>query len=83
MHIVTLTDKTHFDYLMYVFHKHVTGGGMDPEELVVAGQVWGQLKNVQELDPASLAIEGDDKELIQIPGPLTIVHNGDLTLPVD
>jgi hypothetical protein len=79
MHIITLQDKSHFDYLMFVFHKHVKTG-LEPEELSIAGQVWAQLRNVQELEiPKS---EGGP-EVIQIPGPLTVVHNGDLEVPLD
>lgn len=81
MHIVTLVDKPHFDYLMYVFHKHVTGGGMEPDELSVAAQVWSQLKGAQEFDPASLE-QTDEREVIQIEGPVSVVHEGDLIVPL-
>lgn len=78
MHIITLAEKEHFDYLMYVFHKHVTSG-VDPEELAIAGQVWSQLKNVKELD---LEQKEEGPEVIQIPGPLSIVHEGDVSVPL-
>ena len=81
MHIITLMDKTHFEYLMYVFHKHVTGGGMEPDELAVAASVWAQLKNTKELDPALLE-QSAEREVIKIDGPVSVVHNGDLEIPV-
>jgi hypothetical protein len=81
MHIITLGAKEHYEYLMFVFHKHVKGGGMEPEELEIAGRVWKDLRGAQEFDPASLET-GEDKEVIQIPGPVSVVHNGDLTVPI-
>ena len=80
MHILALPDKTQLEYLLYVFHKHVTGG-LEPEELDIAGRVWANLKNVKELDPAALTPnldEPDEPEVVKIKGPLNLVHNGDL-----
>lgn len=77
MHIITLSEKDHFEYLMYVFHKHVTSG-VDPEELAIAGKVWAQLKNTKEL-----SADPEAPEVIQIPGPLSIVHEGDVTVPIN
>ena len=81
MHIVTLPNKEHYEYLMFVFHKHV-GGGLDPEELAIAGQVWGLLKNSREILPPPPQEKGEP-EVIQIPGPLQIVHEGDMSLPAE
>jgi hypothetical protein len=78
MHIVTLPNKEHYEYLMFVFHKHA-GSGLDPEELAIAGQVWSFLKNSREILPP--AQEKGEPETIQIPGPLQIVHEGDVSMP--
>ena len=80
MHIIALTDKAHYDYLLYVFEKHVTGGLSEADELAVAAQVWQQIKNARELDPAALTGK-PEPEVIKIPGPLSIAHNGDLNVP--
>lgn len=82
MHIVTLADKAHFDYLMYVFHKHVTGG-VDPDELSIASQVWLQLKDAKEFNlPDQSPDKSDQPEVVRIDGPLSIVHEGDLNVPI-
>jgi hypothetical protein len=82
MHIITLANKDHFDYLMFVFHKHVTGGGMEPDELAVAAQVWQQLKSAREFDPATLEQPGE-REVVKIDGPLSIAHEGNVEIPID
>jgi hypothetical protein len=76
MHIVTLPSKEHYEYLMFVFTKHA-GAGLDPEELAIAGQVWSLLKNSREILPPPQ----EGPEVIKIPGPLQIVHEGDLNIP--
>lgn len=85
MHITTFADKTHFEYLMYVFHKHVSGGGMEPDELAIAAQVWKQLKETQEFDPSKLEQDSNtgEKEIIRVDGPISVVHQGDLEIPID
>ena len=76
MHIITLPNQDQFEYLMYVFHNHVKSG-IEPQELVIAGQVWDTLKRTQVIEPPV-----EEKEVVQIPGPLSIVHNGDMRVPV-
>ena len=74
MYLVTFTDDDHFKYLMHVFHTYVKSG-LDPNELGIAGEVWARLKATQKVE-----IPPDDT--IRIPGPLQVVHDGDVRVPV-
>ena len=81
MHIVTLAAPEHYEYLLYVFHKHVKTG-LEPDELQIASQVWSLLKGAKELELPSKEDEAEGPEVIRIPGPVSVVHEGDMTLPV-
>lgn len=76
MHIIVLPDPSLYEYLQFVMHKHTTGG-LEPDELPVASALWQCVKSAREIDPTS-----DASEVIKVQGPLSVVHNGDLQVPV-
>lgn len=83
MHIVVLPDLPLYEYLQFVMHKHTTGG-LEPDELPVANALWQCVKGAKEIDTAAIeaATAAAGPEVIKVPGPLSVVHNGDLQVPV-
>lgn len=76
MRVIILPDEDHYNYLQFVFHQH-TKGGIEPDELAVAGAVWGCIRNAKQIDP-----QPEGPETIKVPGPLSVVHHGDMSVPV-
>lgn len=77
MRVIILPDEEHFDYLQYVFHQHCTGG-LKPDELAIAGGLWNFIRNAKQIDPQ----QPEGPEIIKVPGPLSVVHHGDMSVPV-
>lgn len=76
--IAVILTETQHDYLTYVFQKYIESG-VSTNELAAAAQTWDALNKAQKFE---LPPQGE-KEVKTIDGPVALVVNGDMTLPVD
>ena len=73
--VVTLSPQL-LEYLKYLIQTY-SQSGIQVEELSLAAALWDRVKDAQILDTPA---KKEGPEVVNIPGPVSLVHNGDVDL---